>query len=198
MSKIMLNGVQILGGGDCNIRYNPETDCISVFYNGEWIDALPAYVQWSGTIYDTGAFDKRSGITGAYTELQKTSGAYIYLESNRISMHSVGLGSAQGIARMKFTDVIDFTNIKSISCVITHSYVRYAEQGIPTFIIKILDASNNVCATLSITENCTNKTFSVNTANLSGSYYICFEENSASWSTASYGTSYITKIYATL
>lgn len=123
MSKIMLNGIQIMGGGDCNIRYNPETDCISIFYNGEWIDALPAYVQWSGTIYDTGVFDKRSGITGVYTELQKTSGAYIYLESNRISMHSVGLGSAQGIARMKFTDVIDFTNIKSISCVITHSYV---------------------------------------------------------------------------
>ena len=169
-----------------------------MYYNGSWIDVLPAYAQWSGSIYNSGTFDERSGITGAYTELQKTSGSTIYIEASRISLHSVGLGSASGIARMKFTDAIDFTNIKSISCVVTHSYVRYMEQAIPGLYIKILDAANNVQDQLLISENCTNKTFTINTANLSGRYYICLEANSGSWSTSSYGTSYVTKIDAVL
>ena len=181
-----------------SVRYNADTDYISVYYNGSWIDVLPAYAQWSGSIYNSGTFDERSGITGAYTELQKTSGSTIYIEASRISLHSVGLGSASGIARMKFTDAIDFTNIKSISCVVTHSYVRYMEQAIPGLYIKILDAANNVQAQLLISENCTNKTFTINTANLSGRYYICLEANSGSWSTSSYGTSYVTKIDAVL
>ena len=191
---------EVRGGVNSNlsVRYNADTDCISVYYNGSWIDALPAYVQWSGAIYNSGTFDERSGITGAYTELQKTSGSTIYLEANRISLRSVGLGSSMGIARMKFTNAIDFTNIKSISCVVTHSYVRYMEQSIPGLYIKILDASNNVQAQLLIREACTNKTFTLNTANLNGRYYICFDAQSGSWSTSSYGNSYITKIDANL
>lgn len=181
-----------------SVKYNTDTDYISVYYDGSWIDVLPAYAQWSGSIYNTGTFDERSGITGAYTELQKTSGSTISFEASRISFYSVGIGSASGRAMMKFTDTIDFTNIKSLSFAVTHSYVRYMEQAIPGLYIKILDASNNVQDQLLIAENCTNKTFTLNTANLRGRYYICFDAQSGSWSASSQGRSYITKIDAVL
>lgn len=180
-----------------NVKYNEDTDSISVLYNGEWIDVLSAKIQWSGDIYTAGVFDTKSGITGAYTKLQIASGSVTF-EQSRIKLYSKGNESSSGIAKIKFDDDIDFTNIKSLNVTVSHSYVQYMNQAIPGLYIMILDSSNNILKQLLIAENCSNKVFSLNTEDLIGRYYIGLQAASRSWSTDSYGTSYITKMNATL
>ena len=168
-----------------------------MLYNGKWIDVLAARAQWSGAIYTDGAFDVKSGITGAYTRLQVASGSVTF-EQSRIKFYTVGAGSSAGTAKIKFNDPIDFTNIESINVTLSHTRYQYVDQAISGLYIMILDSSNNIKKQLLMTENYSNKVFSLNTRDVNGKYYIGLHASSGSWSSASNGTTYITKIDATL
>lgn len=47
MGKIILNGQTLMetGGGASNVWYNPKTDTLQIYYNGEWVDWKAANLQ---------------------------------------------------------------------------------------------------------------------------------------------------------
>ena len=70
--------------GNLNMRYNPETDTIEIFYNNSWVEWRKASLLWDGIIFD-------NGVKEGYSPVQ-----FVYYYAGQSS--KTGFGSEGGVS----------------------------------------------------------------------------------------------------
>lgn len=158
-----------------NMRYNPETDMVEIFYNGVW------NVWENGNMQNLFAYnygDENAVVTGGwsgYAYKDTGSGSSVKLptvtkESNRMKIGITGTSSAWYFGSVFAEKPIDLTNYKTIEIVVGTASLN-SNTGGGGFSVATTKANNYTNAKI---VNITGTgTYTLDVSSLSGSHYLC-------------------------
>ena len=158
-----------------NMRYNPETDMVEIFYNGVW-NAWEVGNMQNLFAYNYG--NENTAITGGwsgYAYKDSGSGSSVKLptvtkESNRMKIGSTGTSSSWYFGSVFAEKPIDLTNYKTIEIVVGTANLN-SNTGGGGFSVTKTKANNYANAKL---VNITGTgTYTLDVSSLSGSHYLC-------------------------
>ncbi len=154
--------------GNINVRYNPDTDMIEVYYNGKWNPSVKANMQ-SMMLYNRG--EDNTAVTGGwngYAYKAATSGASVAAPTvtNSSDGMRVSLNSSSTVGGVWTGKAIDLTNYSAIK--VTCDIDAAGEFYLGLSAMK----ENNYTATvkISVSSDCV-----MDISNITGSYYILFQ-----------------------
>lgn len=175
MGKIMLNGQALIeSGGAPNIRYNPETDMIQCYFEGEWIDWKLASIAWDGYLYKYGVGISKYGFSGG--EISNSAMSFGWSAPGTSA-------SAWGYHTYTTKTKFDVTNYKSL---ILDSTLNSDSSYNDTIVVGLSDnnSSNSSMTKTIVSGNNTSYNRCTKTLDLStleGEYYFKIYGGAAGW-----------------